>query len=54
MNAASVYLEAAFTLAVTGAALSPYPWSALIVAAAFFGLLAFVVDRRQAPSQGEQ
>lgn len=49
MNAASVYVEAAFTLAVTGAALSPWPWTALIVAAAFLAVLAFVVDHRDTP-----
>lgn len=43
---ASHYADAAFALLVTGAALSPWPWLALVVAGAYFAVLAFVVDRR--------
>jgi hypothetical protein len=41
-------LDAAFALAVTGAAMV-YPPAALLVAAAFFGLTAFLTDRRTPP-----
>ena len=41
----SQYVEAAFVLAVTGAALI-YPPLGLIVGAAFLAILAFVTDRR--------
>ena len=41
----SQYVEAAFVLAVTGAALI-YPPLGLIVGAAFLAILAFVADRR--------
>lgn len=34
-DAISVRLDAAFAVAVTGAALSPFPWTALLVCAAF-------------------
>jgi hypothetical protein len=37
--------EAAFALLVTGAAMTPWPWLALIVAGAYFAVLAFVADR---------
>ncbi len=42
----SVRLDAAFTLAVTGAALTPWPWLALIVGAAFLLGNAVLIDRR--------
>ena len=41
----SQYVEAAFVLAVTGAALI-YPPLGLIVGAGFLAILAFVADRR--------
>lgn len=41
-------LDAAFVLAVTGAAMV-YPPLALLVGAAFFGLIAFLADRRSVP-----
>ena len=43
-------LDVAFVFAVTAAAMSPWPPLALVVAAAFFGLSAFLADRRSAPS----
>ena len=45
---ATHYAEAGFVLLVTGAALTPWPWLALIVAGAYFIVLAAVVDRRSA------
>ena len=39
-------LDASFALAVTGAALI-FPPLALLVAAGYFGLSAFIADRRQ-------
>ena len=45
----SHYVEAGFVFAVTGAALSPWPWLALIVGAAFMVALAVVADRRTPP-----
>jgi len=44
-DAISVRLDAAFVLAVTGAALV-VPWLALIVGAAFFIANAVLIDRR--------
>ena len=49
MSTVERYLEAAFVLAVTGAALI-YPPAALIVGAAFFVALAIVSDRREVKS----
>jgi hypothetical protein len=45
LNPSSVYVEAAFVLAVTGAALI-WPPLALLVGAGFLAVLAFIVDRR--------
>ena len=45
----SVRLDAAFTLAVTGAALSPWPFLALLVAAGFLLGNAVLIDRRTPP-----
>ena len=45
-DAVTHYLEAAFALLVTGAALSPWPWLALLVAGAYLVALAIVNDRR--------
>lgn len=42
------YAEAGFVLLVTGAAMTPWPWLALIVAGAYFIVLAAIVDRRAA------
>ena len=46
MKAVTQYIEGAFCLAVTGAALSPWPWTALLVGAAFLVGLAVTADRR--------
>jgi hypothetical protein len=48
---AAQYLEVAFALTVTGAALTPWPWLALIVAGAYFVALAVVADRRTQPEE---
>ena len=48
MSAVDRYLEAAYALAVAGAALV-YPPAALIVAAAFLVALAVIADRRSEP-----
>lgn len=46
-------LDAAFALAVTGTAMV-FPPAALIVAAGFFALSAFLADRRtEPPTEGE-
>ena len=45
----AVRLDAAFVLAVTGAGLSPWPWLALVVGAAFYIGNAIVIDRRTPP-----
>lgn len=42
----TVRLDAAFVLAVTGAGLTPWPWLALIVGAAFYLGNAILIDRR--------
>jgi hypothetical protein len=42
----SRYAEAAYALIVVGAALTPWPWLALIVAAAYLIALAIIADRR--------
>jgi hypothetical protein len=44
-------LDAAFVLAVTGAAMI-FPPAALIVGAGFFALSAFIADRRATPKEG--
>lgn len=43
-------LDVILVLLVVGLALSPWPWSALIGAAAYFAVIAFVVDRRTPPA----
>lgn len=40
------YVEASFAVAVTGAGLSPFPWLALIVCAAYLLGLAWLADHR--------
>lgn len=40
------HLEVAFALTVTGAAMTPWPWLALLVAGAYFVALAVIADRR--------
>ena len=49
MTTVERYLEVAFALAVTGAAMI-YPPAALVVGAAFFVALAIVSDRREVKS----
>ncbi len=48
-DAITRYAESAFVLSVTGAALSPWPWTALLVGAAYLLGLAYVTDRRTPP-----
>lgn len=45
MNAASIYIEASYALAVAAAAMI-YPPLALVIAAVFLAALAVVMDRR--------
>ena len=47
------YSEVAFVLLVTGAAMSPFPFLALIVAGLYFAFLAWLHDRRTAPPTEE-
>jgi len=49
MNSKVPILDVVLVLATVGAALSPWPWSALLVAAAYFAVVAFIIDRREAP-----
>lgn len=49
MTTTDVLMASAFTLAVTGAALTPWPWLALFVAAVMFLALVVVIDRRTEP-----
>ena len=53
MKAVTQYLEGAYALVVTGAALSPWPWLALVVGGAFLIGLAVTVDRRTPPEVKE-
>jgi hypothetical protein len=41
-----ILLDASYALAVVGAALSPWPWTALVVAAAYLLGQAVLLDRR--------
>ena len=50
MNTKVPILDVVVILAVTGAALSPWSWSALIVAAVYFAVLAYVIDERTPPA----
>lgn len=47
---ATHYAEAGYALLVVGAALTPWPWLALLVAGAYFIVMAIVQDRRSAPA----
>jgi hypothetical protein len=42
-------LDVVLVLLVVGLALTPWPWLALLGAAAYFGVVAVVIDRREAP-----
>jgi hypothetical protein len=46
VNASLSAIDAGFVFAVTGAALCPWPWLALIVGAAWMVALVVVADRR--------
>lgn len=57
MNAKVPILDVVLVLLVVGLALSPWPWSALVAAAAYFAVIAFVIDRREAtapPTEEQQ
>lgn len=49
MNAKVPILDVIMVLLVVGLALTPVPWLALIAAVAYFAVVAYVVDRREAP-----
>lgn len=51
MSTVEQYVENAFVLTVTGAALTPWPWLALFVGGGFFVVLAFIHDRRTPDAQ---
>lgn len=44
--AITLMIDASYALAVVGVALSPWPWLALGVAAAYLGFGAWLADRR--------
>ena len=46
MNATVGAIDAGFVFAVTGAALTPWPWLALLVGAAWMVALVVIADRR--------
>jgi hypothetical protein len=43
-------LDVVLVLLVVGLALTPWPWLALIGGAAYFAVIAFVIDSREAPA----
>lgn len=51
VTATDVLALSGFVLAVTGAALSPWPFLALLVAAGMFLALYVVIDRRTPPPE---
>lgn len=50
MNTRVPILDAVLALLVVGLAMSPWPWLALVGAAAYFAVVALVIDRREAPA----
>ena len=46
--AITLLIDASYALAVVGVALTPWPYAALIVAAAYIGFGAWLADRRSA------
>lgn len=54
MNTRVPILDAVLVLLVVGLAMSPWPWLALIGAAAYFAVIAIVIDRREAPAPPDE
>jgi len=52
MTTVERYASAAYALLVAGAGISPWPWTALLVAGAFLAFLAFVADKRDSNTNG--
>lgn len=44
--AITLLIDASYALAVVGAALTPWPWAALIIAAAYLAYAAWLADHR--------
>lgn len=54
MNTKVPILDVILVLVVVGLALTPWPWLALLGAAAYFIAVAIVNDRREAPAPPEE
>lgn len=54
MNTKVPILDVVLVLVVVGLALTPWPWLALLGAAAYFIAVAIVNDRREAPAPPEE
>lgn len=54
MNTKVPILDVILVLVVVGLALTPWPWLALLGAAAYFIAVAIVNDRREAPPPSEE
>ena len=50
MNLRVPIQDVILVLLVVGLAMTPWPWLALIGAAAYFAVIAIVADRREAPA----
>lgn len=50
MNTKVPILDVVLVLLVVGLALTPWPWLALLGAAAYFAVVAVVIDRRTPPA----
>lgn len=50
MNTKVPILDVVLVLLVVGLAMTPWPWLALLGGAAYFAVIAVLVDRREAPA----